>query len=125
MGEGKKRARAIQYRQSISKLPALEMVQASIFGGTVALVSDIVTCNLADGESWPKLKSPVQLVDFGKECVEVVLGVRLIGHVDHSGTDLLRNQYEIANRKGSRLQGEVVELSMEWNEFSVRIHADT
>ena len=121
MGEGKKRSQVKRHTQRISKVPVGELTQTSIFGGSTAVVSDVVTCYYNDSQPWPSPNATLQFVDFGKEFVDVVYGVRVIGHVDESGSQLLRFQYGIGARTGSRINGRIVELNVEWSEFRVKI----
>jgi len=121
MGEGPRRAQAKQYRQERSEIPPEETLQESIFGGMVAVISNEFICHLADGQAWPALNAKIQLVDFKRSHVEVVLGVRVIGYVSDEGSGLLRGQFKIGERRGSSIPGAITEINKDWGEFTARL----
>ena len=69
-----------------------------------------------------ELNAKVHLVDYGGELLEVVSGVRVVGFVKESGTEILRNEYRIAERRGSAIPGIVTDINTDFGEFLVTIH---
>ena len=122
MGEGKRRSQAKAHRQTMSESAVMTDEQPTLFGGASAEMAVAVTCFLTDGNQWPSLNDKVQLVDYGRESVEVVHRVRIVGYVSDIGTRTLRDQYFIASQTGSRIEGFVIEIDKDWGTFLVKIN---
>jgi|GEM_PF-3701807 len=122
MGEGQKRSQAKQFRQTLSKTQDRQAGQGSLFGNAAAAVADAVLCVFTEDAPMLELNAKVHLVDYGGELLEVVSGVRVVGFVKESGTEILRNEYRIAERRGSAIPGIVTDINTDFGEFLVTIH---
>lgn len=121
MGEGTKRSNAKSFRQELVAAGS----EATFEGGLLAAQSVdqelVLSCIATSSEAIPDKGQLVNLIDRNKASIEVIHETQIVGHVNDSGTALLRDEVKIQEFAGKRLSATVIQTKPAFGKFSVRL----
>jgi hypothetical protein len=121
MGEGMRKERAEHYKQKEDEVAMEELQHDDLLSARVAEAATELDCDLYEDADFPALGAAILLLDLSRERVCVFLGGAQIGWVDRSGTEFLRQTYDIDKRKSRSMPAIVTDVAELSGRFTVRL----
>ena len=98
-----------------------EFQQDDLLSARVAEAGTELDCELCEGSDFPALGATVVLIDRKRDRVCVFLGAAQIGWVEPTGSDYLRREHRIAERRGRSLRAKVTDVAELSDRFTVTL----